>query len=83
MKSISEEIAYNVYDCLTFIVSLLMWPVPLVTLIVLGHRCYQNKIFIDALPLLATQLISAFIWVCTAISRVGYFTYGINRTHFI
>jgi len=68
MKSISEDFAHYVEECLTLIVSLLIWPVPLVTFIVLGHRCYKNKIFLDALPLLATQLISALIWVCSAIS---------------
>ena len=59
-------------------VSLLVWPVPLVTLVALGIRCYREQRLRESVPLLATQLNSAIIWGCLAAIEVGYFNYKIN-----
>ena len=56
-----------------FYVAWLNWPVSLITLIVIGHRCYQKNIFQEALPLLASQLNSAIIWGCMATYQIGFF----------
>ncbi len=61
-------------------VPLLVVPVSLTTLIALGWRCYRELRLLQALPLLATQLNSAFIWVCLAAKQVGYFNLSINGT---
>ena len=70
---VSEELA----------VSLLVWPVPLVTLVALGIRCYREERLRDSLPLLVTQLNSAIIWGCSAAYQVGYFNYNINGTQIL
>jgi hypothetical protein len=59
---------------------LLVVPVSLTTLIALGWRCYRERRLLQALPLLATQLNSAFIWACLAAYQVGYFNFPINGT---
>ncbi len=63
-----------------FAVSMLMVPVSLTTLIALGWRCYRERRLLQALPLLATQLNSAFIWACLAADQVGHFNHSINGT---
>jgi hypothetical protein len=59
---------------------MLVWPVSLTTLIVLGWKCYRERRFQQALPLLATQLNSALIWACLAAYQVGNFNIRINGT---
>jgi hypothetical protein len=61
-------------------VSWLVWPVTFTTLIALGWKCYQERRLLQALPLLATQLNSAFIWACLAAYQVGVFNFDINDT---
>ncbi len=63
-----------------FAVPLLVVPVSLTTLVSLGWRCYRERRLLQALPLLATQLNSAFIWACFAANQVGYFNIRINGT---
>ncbi len=63
-----------------FSVPLLVVPVSLTTLIALGWRCYRERRLLQALPLLATQFNSAFIWACLAAYQVGYFNTEINGT---
>jgi hypothetical protein len=63
-----------------FAVSMLVVPVSLTTLIALGWRCYRERRLLQALPLLATQLNSAFIWASAAAYQVGYFNILINGT---
>ena len=75
--------AFNVLNSEEFTVSLLVWPVPLVTLVALGIRCYREKRLRESLPLLATQLNSAIIWGCSAAYQVGYFNYNINGTQIL
>jgi hypothetical protein len=54
--------------------------VPLITLVVLGIRCYREQRLRESLPLLATQVNSAIIWGCLAVEEVGIFKYYINGT---
>ncbi len=61
-------------------VPLLVVPVSLTTLIALWWRCYRERRLLQALPLLATQLNSAFIWACLAALHVGHFNVNINGT---
>ena len=63
--------AFNVLNSEEFTVSLLVWPVPLVTLIALGIRCYREERLREALPLLVAQLNSAITWGCLAAAQVG------------
>ncbi len=63
-----------------FAVPLLVVPVSLTTLIALGWRCYRERRLLQALPLLATQLNSVFIWTCLTAYQVGYFNHHINGT---
>jgi hypothetical protein len=83
MSPKEEETDQNVFNCLGLTISWLYWPVPLVTLVVLGHRCYKQKRLCEALPLLATQLNSVLCWVCKVIQEAGYFNYVVNGTHFV
>jgi hypothetical protein len=73
----------NVLNSELFAVSLLVWPVPLVTLVALGIRCYREERLRESLPLLATQLNSAIIWGCLAAEQVGYFNFEINGTNIL
>ena len=77
----SESVqAKNVQYSEQLAVSLLVFPVPLITLFALGIRCYRDKRLRESIPLLATQLNSAIIWGCSAAVSVGYFNYEINGT---
>ena len=71
--------AFDVCECLQFAVALVVWPVSLTTLCVIGYRCFREKRFIDALPLLATQFNSALIWTSQAAYFVGFFNHKINN----
>jgi hypothetical protein len=59
---------------------MLVVPVSLTTLISLSWRCYSEGRLLQALPLLATQLISTLIWACLAAYQVGVFNHQINGT---
>ncbi len=59
--------AMNEMNSLELVVSLLYLPVPVITLVVLGIRCYREGNFRQSLPLLATQFSSALIWGCMAV----------------
>lgn len=69
----------NVLDCITFVFSFLVWPPALCTVFVLSFKSIKSKEFIAMLPLIASQLNSAFIWSCTACFEVGKFNYKINK----
>ncbi len=58
--------ALNVQVTEQLVVSSLVWPVQLITLVVIGIRCYREERLRESLPLLATQLNSAIIWVFQA-----------------
>jgi hypothetical protein len=83
MSSAQAIAALNMNEAIRFFVSWLVWPVALSTLVVLGYRCIREKRFLDALPLLATQLNSAFIFACIAAHQVGYYNHKINGSQFI
>ncbi len=53
-------------------------PISIISLTVLGYRCYKKERFLEALPLLITQFNSALIWGCQAAESIGFFTYNIN-----
>ena len=72
--------SFNVLESERLAISLVVWPVPLVTLVTLGIRCYREERLRDSLPLLATQLNSAIIWGCFAAGQVGAFNLFINGT---
>ncbi len=78
-----EYQAFNVLNSEEFTVSLLVFPVPLVTLVALGIRCYREERLRESLPLLATQLNSAIIWGCLAAEQVGVFTVSIEGTQIL
>jgi hypothetical protein len=59
---------------------MLVWPVSFTTLINLSWRCYCEGRFLQALPLLATQLNSTLIWASVAAFEIGAFNYNINGT---
>ena len=65
---------------MAFVFSLLTWPAAIATLVVVGVRSAKRKQFIDALPLLATQLNTAFTQMSVAIYEVGVFNYAITET---
>ena len=67
-------------NSIAFVFSLLTWPAAIATLVVIGVRSAKRKQFIDALPLLATQLNTAFTQMSVAIYEVGVFNYGITET---
>ena len=75
--------ARNVLDSEELAVSLLVWPVSLITLVALGIRCYREERLRESLPLLATQINSAIIWGCLAAGQVGLFTNKINGIHIL
>ena len=50
----------------------------LTSFVILGVRSYREKRFLETLPLLTGQFVSAFIWGCSAAYQVGSFSYGIN-----
>ena len=75
--------AYITLNCLEFAVSLLVLPVSLTTLIVLGTRCYRQKRLLEALPLIATQFLSALIWGCAAALQLGNLDLAINGTRLL
>ncbi len=52
----------------------------LTSLVTLGVRSYKEKRFLETLPLLTGQFVSAFIWGCSAASAVGSFNFDINRS---
>ncbi len=76
-------LAFNVSESASLVISLLVWPVPLATLITLGIKCFREKRLLGALPLLATQLISGIIWGCLGALEVGSFLNIITGAHFI
>ncbi len=55
-----------------------MFPVPLITMGVLGIRCIKQGRFLDALPLLFTQFNSGIVWTCLAAEQIGVFNTDIN-----
>lgn len=80
MSSIQQRIAFLQVECMAFSISWVLWPIPLTTLVVLGYRCKRDKRFLEALPLLTTQLNSALIYGCLAAKQVGFFNIRINGT---
>ena len=61
-----------------FTMSLLVWPSSLASLFVLSWKAYKEKQLVQSLPLLLSQLNTAFIWMCLASYQIGAFTKGIN-----
>ena len=52
-----------------------MWPTALATFFVLSYRSIRNKQFFQSLPLLVTQLNSAYMWLSMLILMFGgYYT---------
>ena len=78
-----EEKAVGNSNLMQFAVSWLVWPVALASLVTLSYRCYKERKFLDALPLLATQLNSTFIWSCLAAYQVGYYNHFTNGTYLL
>ena len=74
----TKGLPYHRYFCMESIVAFLMFPVPLVTLSVLGVRCIKQGRFLDALPLLFTQFNSALVWSCLVAEQIGVFNTDIN-----
>ena len=80
MNNSTEKTAFDVMNSIPFAISWLVWPVSFSTFTVLGWRCYKERKFIEALPLLASQFLSALIWACVAAEQIGFFNYKINGT---
>ncbi len=83
MNLIQYPQALIVLNSMEFAVPLQVVPVSLTTLVALGWRCYREGRLLQALPLLATQLNSAFIWACLAANQIGYLNHSINGTRII
>ena len=62
---------------------MLVWPISFTTLVALGWRCYLDRRLLQALPLLATQLISTLVWASLAAYEVGLFNSAINGTQIL
>ncbi len=77
------ERTLNVARSIQFTVPLLVWPVPLTTLVVLGFRCYREKRFCDSLPLLAAQLNSFIIWGALALAMIAQYNALITGTNIV
>ena len=83
MSTIQAQHAFDVLHCLSLAVSLLVVPVTFTTLVTLSWRCYRERRFLQALPLLATMLNSALIWACLSTYMVGHFSNTINGTQIL
>jgi hypothetical protein len=68
-----QDQALDVLLSVELSVSWLVWPVSLITLIVLGHRSYTQKRFLDTLPLLFIALNSTIIYGCLAAATTCVF----------
>ena len=66
MTQLEEKILEDTSSDMYFVISWLVWPVALTSLVTLGYRCFKQKIILDALPLLATQFNAALFWGCLA-----------------
>jgi hypothetical protein len=62
---------------------MLVWPISFTSLVALGWRCYLDRRLLQALPLLASQLISALVWASLAAYEVGLFNNRINGTQIL
>ena len=56
----------------------LVWPISLVTFLVLSYKSYQRKIILFSWPLLVSQLSALFMWSCLAAFSIGKFHYRIT-----
>jgi hypothetical protein len=74
----TKGLPFNRFFCMESFVAFFMFPVPLITLAVLGVRCIKQGRFLDALPLLFTQFNSALVWGCLAAEQIGVFNTKIN-----
>jgi hypothetical protein len=66
-------LAENVMICMSFIVSFLVWPPALVSLLVLGYRSYKQELLLETLPLLVSQFNTFVMWGAQACYSVGVF----------
>lgn len=69
----------EVLDCVKFVVSLLVWPSALVTLLFIAILSFKKTQFLESLPLLFGLLNTAFIWGCMSAAEIGYFDSVINN----
>ena len=83
MSTAAINLAYNIASCMSFAISMLVWPSSFVSLFALGWRAYREKQLIQSLPLLLSQLNTAFIWMCYACDIVGWFYYEITGEHLL
>lgn len=61
-----------------FVVSWLVWPPALASVFALTYKSYKQKQFVTSLPLLASQVNTAFIWMCLSCASVGEFYHAIS-----
>ena len=72
------EISVNIVVCMQFAMAWLVWPPAFASFVLLGYRSYRKKQIIESLPFLASQLNTAFIWVCLASYTTGVFNLYTN-----
>ena len=65
----AEQVFYGT----EFVFSLIVLPIAFFSLIVLGFRSFRQKSLVDALPLLASQANTLFIYSCLCCSLVGHY----------
>ena len=71
--------AQTVVFCMEFVMPWLVCPNSLATVLVLGWRSLWSNRFLDTLPLLLTQLSSAFMWGCLLVYNTAQWNYKINH----
>lgn len=63
---------HEALSSLELTLSWFFWPIPLASMVIFGFKCFKEKKFLDALPLLASQAVSFLIWGCQPIQKVLY-----------
>jgi len=65
------------------VVSLILLPTVLATLIILTYKSYKSKNMTEMMPLLAFLINSLFVWAGLACYAVGGFNNDINGGYFL
>ena len=83
MSTSALNFTITVLDCIEFAASILVWPSSFASFFALTWRAYEEKQLIQSLPLLLSQLNTAFIWIFFACEQVGVFYLSITGEHLI
>jgi hypothetical protein len=75
MSNQEYNVSHQISIGMRAVMSILVLPIALVSLVFVAWRGIKNKNFVEGLPLFLIQLNSVYIWTCELFLQIGWYRY--------